>query len=206
MTSLTRALLTALLLLTVAAPVAAVDEPTPEPVPAVEVSPVDPMPIEMTVADCAPELAVAVAAGETPIADAPCLLPDGTLYELAARGIDPAPNERGDLDPEDMAIAYEQWLAEFKASLEPCPEGTAPDAMDVATCVLADGTIVGPTPLFMGAPDVTIADDGSGDAEDIATTGAMTDEAGQTTALFAIGGILALGAALLFVRLRRSTR
>jgi hypothetical protein len=245
MTALTRALLSALLLLSVAAPVAAYERPAvdetspacppvemvdgvaviPEGAPADCVyiqafteTPVDQVPVECDAAlgceitaepmpvilgfeVCAPELAVAIAAGETPIAPAPCFLPDGTLYELAARGT--MPNERGNGDEPDMAALYEQWMTDFVASLEPCPEGTAPDAIDVVTCRLPDGTVAGPMPLFAAMPDMTVT--GDGDAEDIATTAAGT---GSDAGLFglAAAGIAVVAAAAVVLRMRRTAR
>lgn len=244
MTSLTRALLAALLLLSVAAPVAAyelpaVDESTPscppvemvdgvavipegapadcvyiqaftetpiDPVP-VECDPAlgceitaEPMPIELTAEDCAPELAAAVAAGETPIAPAPCFLPDGTLYELASRGMDPAPNERGDGDESDWSAMYEQWMADYVASLEPCPEDLDPNTADneVVTCRLSDGSVYGPMPLFAAGPGEMV--------DDISTTTGAADDESPMTLWFLAGGVAALGAALVFMRLRRSSR
>ena len=294
MTTLTRALLSALLLFTVAAPAAAyelpvVDETTPacppvEMVDGVAVIPegapadcvyiqaltetpvvqlpggeprAEPMPINLSFGDCAPELAVAVAAGETPIAPAPCLLPDGTLYELAARGT--MPNERGDGDETDWSAMDEQWMADYVAALEPCPEGLDPNAVDatVTTCRLPDGSVLGPLPLFAAAPgdiveegvvddiatttalepcpegldpnavDATVTTcrlpDGSvlgpmplfaaapgdiveeGVVDGIATTTGATDE-NPMTLWFLAGGVAALGAAIAFMRTRRSTR
>ena len=239
MTTLTRALLSALLLFTVAAPAAAyelpvVDETTPacppvEMVDGVAVIPegapadcvyiqaltetpvvqlpggepgAEPMPINLSFGDCAPELAVAVAAGETPIAPAPCLLPDGTLYELAARGT--MPNERGDGDETDWSAMDEQWMADYVAALEPCPEGLDPNAVDatVTTCRLPDGSVLGPLPLFAAAPGDIVEE---GVVDDIATTTGATDE-NPMTLWFLAGGVAALGAAIAFMRTRRSTR
>jgi hypothetical protein len=240
MTSFTRALLTALLLLTVAAPAAAyqlpaVDETTPS-CPPVEMvdgvavipegapadcvyiqafteTPVDPvpgdepiaepMPINLSFEDCAPELAVAVAAGETPIAPAPCFLPDGTLYELAARGT--MPNERGDGDETDWSAMYEQWMADYVAALEPCPEGLDPNTIenDVVTCRLPDGSVYGPMPLFAAGPGDMVED---GEVDDIATTTGAADDENPMTLWFLAGGVAALGAAIAFTRIRRTTR
>ncbi|MFM9128269.1 MAG: hypothetical protein ACKOPF_00200, partial [Candidatus Limnocylindrus sp.] len=59
---------------------------------------------------------------------------------------------------------------EFRSSLEPCAEGVDVNDPTVTTCVLPDGTIVGPMPLF---------------AADTAA-GAGGEEGGWTTALPAI--------------------
>jgi hypothetical protein len=212
------------LLLAFAAPAAAVDEtPTPEPTlitetpacPPVDVidgvyvipenapegcmyiqgggdPSVEPMPIDLTTGDCAPELALAVAAGETPIAPAPCLLPDGTLYELASRGT--APNERGDGDQTDYATMYEEWMAEFKATLEPCPEGADLNDISLVTCLLPDGSIAGPVPMFAGAPEMI---------EDVTST---TAEGSSEVALpVAIAVIALVGLSGAFLIRRRTT-
>jgi hypothetical protein len=200
-----RLLLVASLLLAFAAPVAAVEEPTPEPVPVVvtempsddaEVAPIA-LPFEGPI-ECTAEIAAAVAAGDAPIAPAPCLLPDGTLYELASRGT--MPNERGDGEDTDWGAMYEQWLTEFKDGLEQCPEGTAPDAVDVITCVLSDGTIVGPMPLFAAMPGAGT----EGGVEDIATTTVVggDDQMGENW-LFALGGLVA-GVAIGYAFSRRT--
>ena len=70
----------------------------------------------------------------------PCLLPDGSLFPmLMADGTD------GDTD---WATMYNTWMQEFTASLEPCAADVDVNDPMVATCVLPDGTIVGPMPLF----------------------------------------------------------
>ena len=152
---------------------------------------VEPMPIDLSTGDCAPDLALAVAAGETPVAPAPCFLPDGTLYELAARGT--MPNERGDGDVTDYATMYEEWETEFKATLEPCAEGADLNDISLVTCLLPDGTIAGPVPLFAGAPEMI--EDVSAEADADADNG--------TTGLLLFGGIAAAGAALVFALRRR---
>lgn len=71
----------------------------------------------------------------------PCLLPDGSLFPIVMEdGVD------GDTD---WATMYNTLMEEFRASLEPCALSHV-DVNDpmVATCVLPDGTIVGPVPLF----------------------------------------------------------
>jgi hypothetical protein len=153
---------------------------------------VEPMPIDPTTGDCAPELALAVAAGETPIAPAPCLLPDGTLYELASRGT--MPNERGDGDVTDYATMYEEWMAEFKATLEPCAEGADLNDISLVTCLLPDGSIAGPVPMFAGAPEMI---------EDVTST---TAEGSSEVALpVAIVVIALVGLSGAFLIRRRTT-
>lgn len=92
----------------------------------------------------------------------PCLLPDGSLFPMVIE-------DGGDVDT-DWAKMYETWMEEFRSSLEPCAEGVDVNDPTVTTCVLPDGTIVGPMPLF---------------AADTAA-GAGGEEGGWTTALPAI--------------------
>ena len=90
----------------------------------------------------------------------PCLLPDGSLFPIVMEdGVD------GDTD---WAAMYNTWMEEFRASLEPCAEGVDVNDPMVTTCVLPDGTIVGPMPLF--AMDMA----GSGEREDGWTTALPT--------------------------------
>ena len=70
----------------------------------------------------------------------PCLLPDGSLFPIVMEdGVD------GDTD---WATMYNTLMEEFRASLEPCAADVDVNDPMVATCVLPDGTIVGPVPLF----------------------------------------------------------
>ncbi|MCX5972455.1 MAG: hypothetical protein NTV27_02740 [Chloroflexi bacterium] len=70
----------------------------------------------------------------------PCLLPDGSLFPIVMEdGVD------GDTD---WATMYNTWMEEFRDSLEPCAADVDVNDPMVATCVLPDGTIVGPVPLF----------------------------------------------------------
>ncbi len=70
----------------------------------------------------------------------PCLLPDGSLFPMVLEdGVD------GDTD---WATMYNTWMDEFRDSLEPCAADVDVNDPMVATCVLPDGTIVGPVPLF----------------------------------------------------------
>ena len=90
----------------------------------------------------------------------PCMLPDGSLFPVAM----PA----GSGDENDWATMYNTWMEEFRASLEPCAEGVDVNDPMVTTCVLPDGTIVGPMPLF--AMDMA----GSGEREGGWTTALPT--------------------------------
>jgi hypothetical protein len=91
----------------------------------------------------------------------PCLLPDGSLFPIVLEdGVD------GDTD---WATMYSTWMEEFRDSLEPCAADVDVNDPMVTTCVLPDGTIVGPVPLFaMNMP------------------GEGAEEGGWTTALPAI--------------------
>ena len=93
----------------------------------------------------------------------PCLLPDGSLFPMVL--------EDGGEGDTDWAKMYETWMEEFRASLEPCAEGVDVNDPTLTTCVLPDGTIVGPMPLF---------------AMDMEMTGTRDEEGGWTTALPAI--------------------
>ena len=70
----------------------------------------------------------------------PCLLPDGSLFPMVLE-------DGGDGDT-DWATMYSTWMQEFRDSLEPCAADVDVNDPMVATCVLPDGTIVGPVPLF----------------------------------------------------------
>ena len=70
----------------------------------------------------------------------PCLLPDGSLFPMVLE-------DGGDGDT-DWATMYSTWMQEFRDSLEPCAADVDVNDPMVATCVLPDGTIVGPVPVF----------------------------------------------------------
>jgi len=111
----------------------------------------------------------------------PCLLPDGSLFPMVL--------EDGVESDTDWATMYSTWMQEFRDSLEPCAEGVDVNDPMVATCVLPDGTIVGPVPLFaMNMP------------------GESEEENGWTTALptIILAALLAwIGAAVLVGRSKR---
>ena len=111
----------------------------------------------------------------------PCLLPDGSLFPMVLE-------DGGDGDT-DWATMYNTWMQEFRDSLEPCAADVDVNDPMVATCVLPDGTIVGPVPLF---------------AMNMAGTG--EEENGWTTALptIILAALLAwIGAATLVGRSKR---
>ena len=88
----------------------------------------------------------------------PCLLPDGSLFPMVLEdGVD---------SDTDWGTMYNTWMQEFRDSLEPCAADVDVNDPMVATCVLPDGTIVGPVPLFA-----------------MSTPGGAEEENGWTTAL-----------------------
>ena len=111
----------------------------------------------------------------------PCLLPDGSLFPIVMEdGVD---------SDTDWATMYNTLMEEFRASLEPCAADVDVNDPMVATCVLPDGTIVGPVPLFA-----------------MNTAGTGEEENGWTTTLPAIilATLLAwIGAAALVGRSKR---
>jgi hypothetical protein len=177
MKTLLRAFLPLALLLAAVAPAAAVDElpaPTPEAVPFVV--PVEPAP-------CSIETVAAVEAGTPGAVGEPCLLPDGTLYELASNGGE---------TPIDYAALYEQWQAEFLAGLEACPEGTDPADMTITTCLLLDGTVAGPMPLWAAGPGT----DGI-EKENLVGAAGAEDESRATLEGYVLAGLTFLTGALM---------
>lgn len=151
------------LLLAFALPVAAV-EPSPMPVPiecdaalgceliSEPMMPVDPEPVLYAApAPCSEEIVTAVAAGSPGAIVEACTLPDGSL--LPSNVMTVASPLAGDPDATDYATNYANWLEEFKQSLSACPEGAGPTDMTLVACLLPDGTIAGPVPMFAGAPE-----------------------------------------------------
>jgi hypothetical protein len=57
----------------------------------------------------------------------------------------------------DWATMYNTWMEEFRASLEPCAPGVDANDPMITTCLLPDGSVAGPMPLFaanMGGGEV----------------------------------------------------
>ncbi|MCX5978400.1 MAG: hypothetical protein NTW70_02780 [Chloroflexi bacterium] len=75
----------------------------------------------------------------------PCVLPDGSLFMDPRIPVDQPGGPDG---ATDWATQYAQWEADFRASLEPCAADVDVNDPLIVTCVLPDGTIVGPMPLF----------------------------------------------------------
>ena len=55
-------------------------------------------------------------------------------------------------DDPDWGAMYEQWYEDFIAGLEPCAPGADPTDPALMTCLLPDGSVAGPMPLFAPAP------------------------------------------------------
>ena len=113
----------------------------------------------------------------------PFLLPDGSLFPIVM--------EDGTDGDTDWATMYSTWMQEFRDSLEPCAADVDVNDPMVATCVLPDGTIVGPVPLFA-----------------MSTPGGAEEENGWTTALpmIILAALLVwIGAAALVGRSKRRT-
>ena len=52
----------------------------------------------------------------------------------------------------DWGAMYEQWYQDFIAGLEPCAPDADPADPALMTCLLPDGSVAGPMPLFAPAP------------------------------------------------------
>ena len=97
--------------------------------------------------------------GEALPADAPeGLLRIEALYGATGVGVvpistvEPAPSGQPGSGDTDWAILYEDWYNDFIATLEPCAPDVDPADPMVMTCLLPDGSVVGPMPLFAPAP------------------------------------------------------
>ena len=55
-------------------------------------------------------------------------------------------------DDPDWGAMYEQWYEDFIAGLEPCAPDADPTDPGLMTCILPDGSVAGPMPLFAPAP------------------------------------------------------
>lgn len=97
--------------------------------------------------------------GEALPADAPeGLLRIEALYGATGVGVvpistvEPAPSGQPGSGDTDWAILYEDWYNDFIATLEPCASDVDPADPMVVTCLLPDGSVAGPMPLFAPAP------------------------------------------------------
>ena len=66
--------------------------------------------------------------------------------------VEPAPSGQPGSDETDWAALYEDWYNDFIATLEPCASDVDPADPMVMTCLLPDGSVAGPMPLFAPAP------------------------------------------------------
>ena len=110
--------------------------------------------------------------GESLPADAP----EGLLMIEAMYGatvgivpitdVEPVPSGQPGSDETDWAILYDNWYNDFIATLEPCAPDVDPADPMVVTCLLPDGSVAGPMPLFAPAPGPGPIDGGEGHGDD----------------------------------------
>jgi hypothetical protein len=106
----------------------------------------------------------------------PADAPEGLLMIEALNGatggivpiteVEPAPSGQPGSDETDWAILYEDWYNDFIATLEPCASDVDPADPAVVTCLLPDGSVAGPMPLFAPAPGPGPIDGGEGHGDD----------------------------------------
>ena len=92
----------------------------------------------------------------------PADAPEGLLMLEALNGatggivpiieVEPAPSGQPGSDETDWAALYEDWYNDFIATLEPCAPDVDPADPMVMTCLLPDGSVAGPMPVFAPAP------------------------------------------------------
>ena len=102
--------------------------------------------------------------------------PEGLLMLEALNGatsgivpitdVEPAPSGQPGSDETDWATLYQAWKDDFIATLEPCAPDVDPADPMVMTCLLPDGSVVGPMPLFAPAPGPGTVDGGEGHGDD----------------------------------------
>jgi hypothetical protein len=131
---------------------------------------------------CDPETVAAVEAGTVGAVVTACLLPDGSLLPVNVMTLN---DGQGD---------YERWMADFKASLAPCPEGADPNDLDLATCLLPDGSIAGPVPMFAAA-DGAVMDKGLEESSE-----------GSEAPLALLAAVAAAAAVALLIARRRAAK
>ena len=100
----------------------------------------------------------------------PVNAPEGLLMlealNGATSGIVPITGMKPGTDDTDWAVMYDQWYSDFIATLEPCAPDVDPADLMVMTCLLPDGSVAGPMPLFAPAPGHGPADGGEGHGDD----------------------------------------
>ena len=100
------------------------------------------------------------------------------------------------VDDTDWAALYEEWYDSFVATLSPCAPDVDPADPSIATCLLPDGTVAGPMPVFAPAPGP--GPDGGGDHGDDGWVHELP------TIIFAVLFALVVGAALVGWRKSRA--
>ena len=107
--------------------------------------------------------------GDALPADAPEALKIVEAVDGATVGIMPidlvlptASDAPGTDDP-DWGAMYEAWYQDFIAGLEPCAPDADPTDPALVTCLLPDGSVAGPMPLFAPAPGPVDGGETSGD-------------------------------------------
>ena len=108
----------------------------------------------------------------------------------------PAPTAQPGVDDTDWAALYEEWYNSFVATLSPCAPDVDPADPSIATCLLPDGTVAGPMPVFAPAPGP--GPDGGGDHGDDGWVHELP------TMIFAVLLALVVGAALVGWRKSRA--
>ena len=66
-------------------------------------------------------------------------------------------------DDTDWQRLYQQWYEDFVATLEPCAPDVDPADPATITCVLPDGSVAGPMPVFAPAPGPIDGGESGGD-------------------------------------------
>jgi hypothetical protein len=75
----------------------------------------------------------------------------------------PGASDAPGADDPDWAAMYEQWYEDFIAGLEPCAPDVDPTDPALMTCLLPDGSVAGPMPLFAPAPGPMDGGESTGD-------------------------------------------
>lgn len=104
--------------------------------------------------------------GEALPADAPEGLRMLEALNGTTSGIVPITDVQPGTDDTDWEVLYEEWYSDFIATLEPCAPGVDPADPMMMTCLLPDGSVAGPMPLFAPAPGPGPVDGGEGHGDD----------------------------------------